>query len=293
MQLGFYHMTMRIAHEVDGSSRLFRLPPGEYRVLDIGMAPGGFLNQVLDTNPAATAIGITLPATQGGHAVMLPQTRRAEVRFMDVTMLAEDLGTRIEDITQDHPDAGKFLNRQLNREERFGLVLCGGVVVRIQSRADYRQTREARRLEASQLSIGLEHLSPGGTLVMVMHKLESWRSILLLWRFSKFCDTVTVVKPRSGHTLKSSFYMVARNVQSQHVEAIRAIDDWKMAWRIATFDTEEDYAPQLASICQVSVETVLMDLGQEVLKWGEQVWKVQADALERAPFVRYGDNAHP
>jgi hypothetical protein len=91
--------------------------------------------------------------------------------------------------------------------------------------------------------------------------------------------------------MKSSFYMVARNVQSQHAEAIRAIEDWKMAWRIATFDTEETSAPQMASICKVSVEAVLMDLGQDVLKWGEQVWKVQADALEKAPFVRDGENA--
>ena len=62
----FYQMTQRIAREVDGSAHVLKLPPGESHVLDMGMAPGGFLKRAL-INRAATAIAITLSAADGGH----------------------------------------------------------------------------------------------------------------------------------------------------------------------------------------------------------------------------------
>ena len=43
------------------------------RVLDIGMAPGGFTETVLRKHHAATIQGITLPKDVGGLEVMLPQ----------------------------------------------------------------------------------------------------------------------------------------------------------------------------------------------------------------------------
>lgn len=48
-----------------------------------------------------------------------------------------------------------------------------------------------------------------------------------------------------------------------------------MVWRVATFGTKEDYARQVAYSHQVSVETVLNEFGQQLLKWGNQVWKIQ------------------
>lgn len=70
----------------------------ESRVLDMVMAPRVSLECPLYTNPTVTAVGIVLPAGNGGHIVMVPRARRADMRFTNVTMLAEDLGIMIEDI---------------------------------------------------------------------------------------------------------------------------------------------------------------------------------------------------
>lgn len=67
-------------------------------MLDMVMAPRVSLECSLYTNPTVTAVGIVLLAGNGGHIVMVPRTRRADMRFMNVTMLAEDLGIMIEDI---------------------------------------------------------------------------------------------------------------------------------------------------------------------------------------------------
>lgn len=53
---------------------------------------------------------------------MLPKDRRVEIRLLDVTMLADDLGMELDDIPQHHPDAGKFLPKQFDLSDRFGLV---------------------------------------------------------------------------------------------------------------------------------------------------------------------------
>jgi hypothetical protein len=61
--------------------------------------------------------------------------------------------------------------------------------------------------------------------------------------------------------------MVAQNVQSRHPEAIRAIENWKTIWRASTFGTKEDFTRQVSCSIQVSVDIVLAELGQGLLKW--------------------------
>jgi len=60
--------------------------------------------------------------------------------------------------------------------------------------------REARRLAVTQLAIGLEHVKIGGTMVVLLHKVEATDTVSLLYRFSKF-SSVKLFKP----TVKSSF----------------------------------------------------------------------------------------
>jgi len=56
---------------------------------------------------------------------------------------------------------------------------------------------------------------------------------------------VQLLKPRAGHAKRTSFYMVATQVQSHSAEAVGAVQRWRQIWRAATFGTDEEYSAAL------------------------------------------------
>lgn len=279
-------MMKNIAHELHKSTKAFKIrqavgtePPS---ILDICMAPGGFLATALEHNPTSHALAFSLPVSNGGHKVRLPQRPNVEQRFLDVTMLAADMG--MSDIPQAHPEAENFMPRQFEPNRLFDLVLCDGQVLRTHVRAPYRENQEARRLSSTQLALGLQHLRPGGTMVILMHRLEAWNSVNLLKTFHEF-SSLRLFKPKAGHAKRSSFYMIATGVQSRHPEAVRSIERWKAIWRAATFGGDDERW-EVLSDRELSVEQLLDQFGEELIRLGRGIWKVQADALATAPFIR-------
>jgi 23S rRNA U2552 (ribose-2'-O)-methylase RlmE/FtsJ len=236
----------------------------------------------MEHNPRALAQGFTLPLESGGHKVLLPPNSKTTIDLLDINMLAADMG--VDFIPPEHPDAHNFLPRHLQSEDIFDLVLCDGNVLRTHPRAAYRDVREAARLVMAQLTMALEHMKPGGTILVLMHKMESWKFVLLLRTISRF-SIVQVFKPRRGHAKRSSCYLVASNIQPQHEDAVEAVRTWKQLWKTATFGTEDEYE-QLVRSLEPNVEDVLEDFGPRLIELGRNVWKTQADALATAPFVR-------
>lgn len=259
-----------------------RTYPGN--ILDMCAAPGGFLATAMKLNPECEAVGFSLPPSDGGYNVLLPGDQRNYIKFMDITMLAADMG--VTNIPEEHPDAGKFLPRQIRETQLFDLVLCDGQVLRThaRARAPYRETREPARLKTTQLALGLEHIKPDGTMVVLFHKIEAWDTVCFLHRFSKF-SSVRLYKPTAGHAKRSSFYMVATKIRRQDPEAIRAIEKWKAVWRAATFGTDEDFAEALRKDEQ-SADEMLEEFGSELVRHGRKVWDTQANALAQAPFIK-------
>ncbi|TDZ48413.1 hypothetical protein CTRI78_v008203 [Colletotrichum trifolii] len=246
------------------------------------MAPGGFLQTALETNRRATALAFSLPVSQGGHDVLLRGSSKVDVRLLDVTMLAEDMG--VADIPAHHPDFDNFLPRQFGPDDVFDLALCDGQVLRTHPRADYRERCESHRLTATQLVLSVEHLRPGGTMVMLLHKIEGWTTLLRIRALSTFAD-VTTFKPTKSHSKRSSFYVVAKNVRSQSPEALKAVEEWKTVWKVGTFEPEkleENWSPREGH----DAHEVLADFGDELVRLGRRVWEIQADALEKAPFIK-------
>ncbi|KAI1396123.1 FtsJ-like methyltransferase-domain-containing protein [Hypoxylon fuscum] len=281
----FYNMMKRIGQELHKSTHAFATPKHhsrQPRILDMCMAPGGFLEVALSKTPGAEALAFSLPIASGGHKVFLRTAANVEQRFLDITMLAVDMG--VEEIPEDHPDASRFLSRHFKPDQLFDLVLCDGQVLRTHERAAYRENREARRLMVTQLALGLGHLQPGGTMVVLLHKLEKYDTANLVRTFSNF-SSVRLFKPKSSHTIRSSFYMVATNVQSNHPEAIRAVESWKATWKAATFRTDEEYQ-QVLHRDEGSVGEILQEFGQEMVSLGRDIWKVQIDGLAKAPFIQ-------
>ncbi|KAI1655124.1 hypothetical protein F4813DRAFT_368722 [Daldinia decipiens] len=278
----FFQLMRRIGHELHRSTGAFAVQNSSPYILDMCMAPGGFLEVALSKIPNSRALAFSLPVSDGGHKVLLRTKSEVEIRYLDVTMLAAEMG--VEEIPKDHPDTDRFLPRQLEPQQIFDLVFCDGQVLRTHTRAPYRQRREAKRLLATQLALGLEHLRPGGTMIVLLHKLEAWDTANILWRFYKF-STVKLLKPKSGHAKRSSFYMVATDVQSCHPQAVRAIDIWKATWKVATLGSDEEYLRMIWN-GELGVEQLLDDFGLELIALGKEIWKVQADALAKAPFIQ-------
>ncbi|KAF4982321.1 hypothetical protein FZEAL_2020 [Fusarium zealandicum] len=281
----FYGMMQRICKDLDDATRAFDLSSIQKpAVLDMCMAPGGFIAQVLKKHPEAQIRAMTLPVQDGGHKVLMKK-KSVQVESRDITTLAGDMGLREDDIPSSFPDTESFQFKKIfAADERFNLVCCDGAVLRTHQRPAWREPREATRLTLTQLALGLEHLSVGGTMVVLLHKLDSWRCFDLIHKLSKFSN-VQVFKHPKGHKVRSSFYLVAKNIRSTSTLAEEAITKWKKLYKVATLGTDEEYAKML----QVSgklAEAALEEFGEKFVALGRPVWKIQANALENASFIK-------
>ncbi|KAI1431371.1 hypothetical protein GGR50DRAFT_689770 [Xylaria sp. CBS 124048] len=277
----YFYLMKRIAEEIHALTGAFEIGTshgGRPRILDMCMAPGGFLEVAMKHNPRAQARAITLSTRDGGYAVRTTASPNITITFGDITMLAADMG--VESIPSGHPDAENFLPREFHPEDIFDIAICDGQVLRTHVRNPWREPREATRLSLTQLVIALEHIRPGGTILFLLHKIESWKSVTLLRTVSKFAR-LQVYKPRASHRKRSSYYLVASDVQPAHEDAVRVVQEFKQLWKSATFDTEEEYR-RVARSQEPDVEEVLADFGPALMKLGEQVWATQAEALEQA-----------
>jgi len=280
----FYKMTQNIGKELQASSKAFTVPElgqGHPRVLDIGTAPGGFLYTAMRCNPQASAVAYSLPVQDGGYEVLFPGTPNVEIKYIDVTMLAEDMG--VGEIPAHHPDCANFLPKEFIEDSVFDVVVCGAGALRTHNRAAYREHRESTRLTATQLVLGLEHVIPGGTMVVLLHKPERINTAEILHLFSHF-STVMLFKPMQSHATRSSFYMVASNIQSKHPKAIEAVEGWKRAWKVATFGSDEDRAMEAQRESSTVIQ--LLDVfGPDLIGMARNIWKIQVRALRKAPFI--------
>lgn len=269
-------------HEVTGAFHIKNPCRDGYSVLDMCMAPGGFLAVALSCNPEAQALAFSLPRAKGGHNVLLPRSSKVTIKFLDVTMLAGDMG--LSNIPREHPDARNFLPSQIDSKQCFDLAICDGQVLRNHDRADYRERTEASRLCLTQLTIALNHLSPGGTMIVLLHKVEALATVQLLHAFDKF-SSVQLYKNTKFHAKRSSFYMVATNIRADSEEAREAIERWKVQWKTATLGADNDYHEAI-QLNMLDVEAILKEFGSKLINIGRKIWEIQASALENASFIR-------
>lgn len=119
----FYRLMKAIDEELNRATGAFEVPRRPVRILDLCMAPGGFLATALGRNPGASAVAFSMPPASGGHEVLLPRGEAVDLRLVDITMLADDMGAGA-------IPAGRFEPRQLAADQLFDLVLCDGQVLR-------------------------------------------------------------------------------------------------------------------------------------------------------------------
>jgi 23S rRNA U2552 (ribose-2'-O)-methylase RlmE/FtsJ len=281
----FFKMMQDVGKELHASTGVFNIsrPHTEQpAILDMCMAPGGILSIAMQRIPNASVTAYSLPVEAGGHEVFLPKEKKVNVKMLDVTMLAADLG--MNKIPHDHPDKSNFLPKEFDAARAFDIVLCDGQVLRTHERAAYREQCEARRLAVSQLILGLEHLRPSGKMIILMHKLEAPAVVEISHQFHQF-SSIRLFKPTKAHAKRSSFYLVASNIQVEHPQAIAAVEKWKRTWEIATFGNNEENIKHLHRDSSWA-EKVLEDFGPVLVDMGKtNVWDVQAKALAEAQFI--------
>jgi len=70
----------------------------------------------------------------------------------------------------------------------------------------------------------MQRISQSGTLAMLLHKVGSWGSALIMYTLSKFAS-VKVFKLSKKHATRPSFYTIAKNVDPNHPDAVAAIKE--------------------------------------------------------------------
>lgn len=288
----FYTMMKKLAFEMDTSTGVLSFTDNKgskLQVLDLCMAPGGFSAAILALNPTASINGISLPRANGGHELLLPfgeRDPRVCVFFTDITMLAAECGVDVEEIPEDHPDAVRLTSLRPYSDKNYDLVLCDGQVLRTHTRESYRDQCEPTRLTNAQLILALQRIKPGGTLIILLHNLNSFHSMMLIRSFCKFA-TVELFKPKRAHAIRSSFYMVAKDVKPHSAEAKIALEKYKSLWHNATFGHGVGVGKSAKDDGDiVDFPAVLEDFGPTLAELGRGIWTIQADALEKAPFMR-------
>lgn len=198
-------------------------------------------------------------------------------------MLAGDFG--VADYDPGHPDADKFYlttsHIYKDLDSSFSLVFCDGQVLRTHTRAPYRERFEASRLSLSQLVIAMRRIRQGGTFIMLLHKVEAWKSLQLLRCFGRF-SKVRLFKPEKKHASRSSFYMIAQEIDASHAELQNAIEQWKHTWLTLTFRRSDSSEPSEPSVEEV--EELLTEYGETLVELAEPIWKIQLRGLKTAKW---------
>lgn len=301
IQSSFFQLMQRIGDEMQEAHRVMRLTePG--KILDLCMAPGGFSASALKFNPRASISGATLPEELGGYKLFVQDVfegARVRVWYGDLTSLVGDMGMDNDDIAEEHPDFGKFQKEKVWAGELFDLVFCDGQVLRNHSQGmtECRQHCEARRLTCSQILIALRHVKIGGSIVILLHKIGSWETVLTLRAFDQFAD-IAIFKPLTAHRSRSSFYLVAKNVQPHHENALKTIKTWTEAWKYPTFRAWADDGQENAfsddrndgTVLEEQVTKVMNEYGERLVTLGEHAWKIQTAAIKSSTWFNKNED---
>ena len=193
----FYHMYQRIADAMQVQTKAFTIDnsdPTDLQALNLCLAPGGYTKKLLDMYPKIMIYGITLAESDGGHEVLV-KSPRLKMEYLDMNLLAEEYGVSLLRIPERNPDAAKFRADAPFAGLTFDIVVGDGAVLPTHARDNYRhdKDREALRLRFAQLIFGLRRIKPGGTFIILLHRIDSWENLVLLRNFEQF-SKITIFK---------------------------------------------------------------------------------------------------
>lgn len=296
----FHSMMQKIAeemHQTTGSAYVFKKVPGQpANILDFCTMPSGFLTAALKINVGAKATAFSMPFEKAAPKIWIPEGADVAVKHVDIAMLAADMGCTdiVSDVTEPEPEPEAereryVMERQLADDDKFGLIFCDGHVIHdAEERLVYRTWwRKQQRISTSHLALGLEHLVPGGTLIMLLTKPEGWGTAGLISFFSKISH-VRLFKARCYVAERPSFYLIATNVQSQSPLAMGLMERCKTQWRTAALGSDDECKTAFGRYDGTEEARLVEDFGPELVVLGRDVWSTQARALTMARLALQG-----
>lgn len=279
-------MTKEVGDGLAKRTKIFKLESTRPRVLDLCMAPGGFAATAHKHLSGVLIDAVTLPSEIGGLEVMDKNVCQ-NIEYADITMYAEEMGFG-KPVPPDHPDYTNFKMTRPFLDNRYDIVICGGAVGKSHQLEEYRRAHERLRLTVSQLVFAMNRLKPGGSIVLLLHRVESWQTVCILNIFNQVSD-IQLYKPPRIHAVKSSFYLVARNVNLEHALVKTSISYWKDLWEYLTFREFKDIPYPTSALYNPGedfAEIVRKGFGPRFIKLARPVWRFQADALRKASFTQ-------
>jgi hypothetical protein len=210
-----------------------------------------------------------------------PRDSRIQARFFDITMLGAEMG--IINVPIEHPDATNVIPDRPFCGETFDLVFCDGQVLRTHPRSEYRERYEAWRLLTSQLVRVLQCIKKDGKIVILLYKLDTWDTVLLLHTLRKF-SPLHLLKSKKRHAVRSSLYVVAEQLQPESPYFRAAVADCRKDWYTATFRSDTEFQDNQGRF-DSTVNEVILEFGTELLHLGVPIWRTQTAALRTASFM--------
>ncbi|EEQ28917.1 hypothetical protein McanMca71_001022 [Microsporum canis] len=286
----YFFRTMRAIGDQLQAAKHIIPPPGEtkgFKVLDICMAPGGYSATALRYNKHSSIYGLSLPEEEGGHEMLLQNWQkdpRFDVRLMDITMLSTEFGSP-DLLPADNPLASQFSSCRPFDGLEADLVFCDGQVLRTHERA-VGSKFEASRLTSAQLILALQRIKKGGTMVMLLHRVNNPRNVKLLHAFSQFAE-IDLFKPTPSHAARNSFYLVAKNVDPTSLGARQMLENSKSCWKTKTLQAfnDEPYEAEQNTSGDEMRSILQSSFGQRLISLAEPIWDIQREALEKK-FLR-------
>ncbi|KAI0666910.1 hypothetical protein C8Q78DRAFT_994630 [Trametes maxima] len=297
VQYIWYHGSANVLRELDSVAGFIQ-PSGCFEFLDIGCAPGGFSRHVLQRNPSARGLGVSLPESRGGHAFFLEPTYLDRYEYVQQDLLEYDLSSA--------DDTGAAVKGPLGAplpssfHDRFSLVMLDGHALRTYHVpdpivSDVPQPQNVRGAYSSilliaQLIIALTSVNPGGTIVVTLSRIEAFPAAHIVFLLDAISDTVVVHKPRTMHAIRGSFYAIGKGVGSSEEHAAlkgRYLEALKTLWGELKYGGTGGGARALRANdldFVVTAEDILDFEGEylgRLVELGRDVWETQANALQQ------------
>ncbi|KAJ3154613.1 hypothetical protein HDU89_007851 [Geranomyces variabilis] len=269
--------------EVDAQSG-GKLRDGGVKVfLDLGCAPGGFSKWVLEQNPEARGMGVTLPPEVGGLPMIMEGVLQDETRY---GCIYRDVTDRPAEISYAHPADSKERAAVDCSPPQCDLVIAGSIY-RDEHTADPSRTgpppvrqRARQTLIFSQLLAALRNLQPGGTLVVVSNMKPHLHNLEILCFLKEVFGSLVPVKPKQVHTIRSSFYLVALDFNLDAANARKAFA--RLEANLETIARADDeMGVEHVLLLDGPEDDIVARYGEFVINFYEPLWQSQLLAIQR------------
>lgn len=238
--------------------------------------PGGFSYAILKRNSTAVGVGVALPESLGGIPCFLDHIarRRIQIHLHDVTRF--DLS----------PLGKKPLSKYnaIRFDGKFDLILLDAH--RFETGNEIVVAWEPERMVLSQLIVALEYTAAQGTVVIRLGNIQRDKTVAILYLLSLLFRQVRVLKPRSSHTSRGSFYAVADGFQTNAGNISEVL---RHRWWDSTFGGEnKNGINPLEWWTEIFPTEELPELfGKKLIQLAMPVWVIQNEGM-KSYFHKYG-----